>query len=1289
MTRTTLCLLLAWLATGLGCAQKVGLIDRTQAGLLQKSLFGGEWFMRRTVIDVPYDVGYTFVGEQDDVVRVRWDIQRDQLIAYRAHPHVEGTPDSAPVAVFAIEAQVDVIREYNPATGEQSNLLVENTTDRLWYDRDYIRVDWSKNLVTNFQFFAQNLDLEPVAHYVEAADDPDRLTLGVRQPDGSWRDVQEPGALRDLEEAHYLDVVTRVMVRPEEVLIEDVDGSLLEEPACWYYLNYDCAAAQIGIRNAFLRVDAGATDYEPLAYPDNQVLRDSEGLPIRVRWTASGDRERLEEPFATGAERRPGARPEGDPRNPYATEADASLVRAQMFDKFGYFRTERYGYDRFYGEIESERLYLINRWNMWEKSHLPDGSVLPYADRGVRRIVYYLSPGFPADLRAASEAMADQWDQAFRDTVKSLTGKDPGRIFELRDNTRAVDAATGEVLRRGEAIGDLRYSHLYVVDAPTRAGLLGYGPAAADPLTGEIIAANAFIYLAQARELAATGREVVDVLNGKLDPQQLAEGGNVQAYVHLKGQPAPRPSTEHLKAFAAAHAGASPASGGAHDKANAAAKKAGLDRFKRPVGWAEARLGSVRDTSFEALLAQDPVLLASGHREEGSGARVSPLSWASPERRRRALDRIRVLARKTMDLAVFADDAVAGLALELKDQPSEVVYQTILERAFRSTAEHEVGHTLGLRHNFEGSTDALNYFPKYWELRGESPEAMAPLTEAESAGKLRELQYSSIMDYHGRFNVDQAGLGRYDRAAIKFGYGQLVEVFTATPPEPLLETVVYEDDTAERRFTLDQVLRELRHYTKIPEVLGGTAAIGARADVPYTTEVAALMGRPATEAHLAQLSGDAPWTRWEVPYRFCSDEYIYGSGTCHMFDMGADPYEVVADAVQRYWNYYWFHNFKRDRVFFDEWSYLDNQWFRIFGVLHNIYQNWVFNQWFRADTWESLRDDPEGWGIEDQPWTTALDAGLSGTAAVELGVKHLFQVLAVPEPGAYMYDFDEGYYWGFSTNASVPQCEGVWAWDTEEWCSDASLELGDARHLYSVYDVESGYYFYERLRWIGSFYDKLLALEALTDPNSFFLGVDSAESVDQWAISMYASFPDEIDGLLAGIGADRFDLFAGRVDSEGRSYILPDPFADEATQTALEDDWPIDPATSFTLQLYALWYGMAWLNANFDNSFNDGAKIWLAGSGEQITPATADDLVTFTNPLNNRIYQAIRTDAEHGLGPIMLEQAAKFAEQWAELAADPEADPGLVDYYRWRVQNITENIEVVRGLHGLYGTLVF
>ena len=32
--------------------------------------------------------------------------------------------------------------------------------------------------------------------------------------------------------------------------------------------------------------------------------------------------------------------------------------------------------------------------------------------------------------------------------------------------------------------------------------------------------------------------------------------------------------------------------------------------------------------------------------------------------------------------------------------------------------EHEVGHTIGLRHNFSGSYDAMNFHDDFWRAQG-------------------------------------------------------------------------------------------------------------------------------------------------------------------------------------------------------------------------------------------------------------------------------------------------------------------------------------------------------------------------------------------------------------------------------------------------------------------------------------------------------------------------------------------------------------------------------------------
>ena len=77
------------------------------------------------------------------------------LTAYRSHELVDNMEMEEgdleflgnPVAQFRIESHFDVMRGYNPNTGDQSNKIVEDTRTRPWYERDYMRVDWSVNLL--------------------------------------------------------------------------------------------------------------------------------------------------------------------------------------------------------------------------------------------------------------------------------------------------------------------------------------------------------------------------------------------------------------------------------------------------------------------------------------------------------------------------------------------------------------------------------------------------------------------------------------------------------------------------------------------------------------------------------------------------------------------------------------------------------------------------------------------------------------------------------------------------------------------------------------------------------------------------------------------------------------------------------------------------------------------------------------------------------------------------------------------------------------------------------------
>ena len=73
------------------------------------------------------------------------------------------------------------------------------------------------------------------------------------------------------------------------------------------------------------------------------------------------------------------------------------------------------------------------------------------------------------------------------------------------------------------------------------------------------------------------------------------------------------------------------------------------------------------------------------------------------------------------ELKASGDGRCANKAACTTDEARKIandeISQRVRQAVWQATTEHEVGHTLGLRHNFQGSFDAINYFDKYWELR--------------------------------------------------------------------------------------------------------------------------------------------------------------------------------------------------------------------------------------------------------------------------------------------------------------------------------------------------------------------------------------------------------------------------------------------------------------------------------------------------------------------------------------------------------------------------------------------
>ncbi|MCB9593706.1 MAG: hypothetical protein H6719_13315 [Sandaracinaceae bacterium] len=261
-----------WVA---GCAEPGPDIDRTQTNLVDKSIFQGDWWHTRAVLELDDDAAwaisqagagapwpgamanYDIASNSGVMGRIRWVIDENFLYAYRAHEIVVGAADDPsasdylgqPLAIYAIEGHVDVRYEYNSGTGERTNVISESS-DRRWYDRQYMRVDWSTNLVS-FGLFGAGLELdeyfgtfrrEPVGNFIQEGGDtripaswrPQFVRIGDDRE--TYRFASEWPAEMD-DTVHYMSFVTQEIWTPNNCFGDACNSSI-----------------RLTMRNSFLRV---------------------------------------------------------------------------------------------------------------------------------------------------------------------------------------------------------------------------------------------------------------------------------------------------------------------------------------------------------------------------------------------------------------------------------------------------------------------------------------------------------------------------------------------------------------------------------------------------------------------------------------------------------------------------------------------------------------------------------------------------------------------------------------------------------------------------------------------------------------------------------------------------------------------------------------------------------------------------------------------------------------------------------------------------------------------------
>lgn len=445
---------------------------------------------------------------------------------------------------------------------------------------------------------------------------------------------------------------------------------------------------------------------------------------------------------------------------------------------FGFFETLDKVVDSANNDTQEQEIYYMNRWN-------PEREV----------ITYHLDPRFEKPENYTIKQATLLGIQRLNDGLAQA-----GVKFRIVAQDGAPDLRPG----------DLGVSSIVLVEDPLAVGLLGYGPSVANPRTGEIVQARTVMYPGVMKQFI---RRAYDEL---LDQERIIAGNN----------------------NAGAPSGGAPASGTANNQITDQNKEVlsvlneamqtRLTSFKNN-SWMQyqgelSRLNDLPlrsgDQNAQQILGQHTdddrhgheLPISSDELQGGSALFPQPVSPRGPSTAELIrlgadaffndtrfslrsiftsfkdqkenefdldhLDAIEVLSKHNMTPArieAFVDikdgdlkDKILELGQNqewhlLEEDVRKQIVDLIMPYVWIPTLIHEVGHNLGLRHNFAGSEDEANFYSKE-ELKnfGLDSEFGSP--------------YASMMEYPKSEVTGLRVPGKYDIAALRYGYLQQVEL---------------------------------------------------------------------------------------------------------------------------------------------------------------------------------------------------------------------------------------------------------------------------------------------------------------------------------------------------------------------------------------------------------------------------------------------------------------------------------------------------------------------------------
>lgn len=1315
---------LALLTSLSGCASERAPINRVQPEALQKSFFVGasltddaddpKFYYRATVADVDYGAAqsglFTATYAQPTNI-IRWEITEDKLIGRLAYERIEGstgngideTNTGQITAAFAIDKHFDVRRDYNPQTGEDLNVVVENDTDRPWYEREFMRVDWSQNLVTDAY------DLDTLSQMKIFADEP----LHYDKEAYSVKDPSDPDAPVFEASSGYFDITNKVFVSPQ--ILDTPFGTF---PACFFtpdVLNggapiANCNPVEVKLRLSFRQV--ADRDYQPVDWDGTRMdmfgmfttaerrgYQRNYGI-VDDQWHRFASRHNIW--MQSHAHKPDGSLYECNTEKTTPAGADADRDTKPITG----------------GADECDAAGAGSRCDKF--SH---ACTMPFAQREIRTTPFYYGPDSDPTLWESVRDAVSEWDIALRHAVltsryteclrvtqagpeqtqgeidackqkfpidedkKAIVKNEPQPIFVFCHNpvTQEDVDSLKELKLSGEEcgpvglkarVGDLRYNMTNVIQNPQVPSPWGILADAIDPLTGEVVAASVNIWNAVTDVRTQLAVDQMRWYLGEISNDDVSSGRYLNDYLSASTRaPTPRLVSSPLV-----------------DDAQVTQRIAGIDRSlqvgpslttlpnlkqKDLIDWASAqtrsqygdqvlgsgnsgansRLLAARDTKIESELTTNSYLRLAGLNPT-TPATPDTQDLASPLRGnavafKAELDRLRenlmgqqgqcmLSAPEPISVDDWAQIMAQKFPLPDNASSTDVMnrnqkwHDYIRRHLTFGVILHELGHSMGLRHQFTSTFDALNFHPQYWQLRSRDgaetdycstkpvadgstcigPRWRDPVTDAERQGLIWMWEHTSVMDYPGDLTQESVGIGAYDRAAIRFAYGDVTDVVdddsvrcapnqagarSCTNGGAIVSNLIdstfggiggpwYQDNSTPLHYTqLQQSLNLIRDCApvssdppdgwdedkngKYSPVYDGHIVNGTKCGTlpnDYVSYSELQLDAPGFQQTIGAFGGQPrkfdSRGRVRRPYMFGSDEYAdIGNIAVLRDDNGADAYEIANFMINSYEDGHLWDSYRRNRSSFNLKNAFMRAYTRYNAKLKEISKGFgLFTEIFSATN-----------GLDLYVNRDFSDGLLRPNAiAASMIFDHFTRMLTRPTSGEHFLDstYDPrgvGAPGDFNIFRSTDQSLSVNRPPTMTpaptmLVPDGSQGIGTdllfgGRPLFNALDSSKGYYATQYDSYVGSYYDKTIVAYLLTDCQDRFI----SQSRDDFAdgryrnISFATIFPDGVRRLLASALTEDSAALGWRVESSKGKAVIGDDNAPTAGM-GFRSFWPKD-----------------------------------------------------------------------------------------------------------------------------------